>query len=260
MKNGIKAVNLLITMTVIAYSCSTPQKTGNNGSGDTGAVLNTLSNQQKREGWQLLFDGKTTSGWHRYGGTAFGSAWRVDDEALHFDPVNKRELRKTYSSTDVDIITDEEFENFHLKLEWKVDTGCNSGIMFLVHEDSTKYKDMWETGPEMQVVDNERHSDAKYKTHRAGDLYDIISCSKETVKPAGEWNRAEIKVDRGKLDFYLNGENVVSTTLWDENWKKLIKGTKWKGYPDFAGYKKGHIGLQDHGRRVWYRNIMIKKL
>jgi hypothetical protein len=113
---------------------------------------------------------------------------------------------------------------------------------------------------EMQVLDNDRHPDAKIPKHRAGDLYDLISCSRETVKPALEWNKAGIRALNGKLDLFLNGENVVSTTLWDDNWKKLIAGSKFKAMPNFGTFKKGRIALQDHGNKVWYRNIMIKKL
>lgn len=240
---------------VTTLSCKTPAKTGSTETG-----LNILTRQQEQEGWHLLFDGKTLNGWHRYGGETYGSAWRVDDAALLFDPAGKPGLRQVYRNRDVDIVTDGEFENFHLKIDWKVDTACNSGIMFLIHEDSTRYKNMWETGPEMQVVDNERHPDARVPKHRAGDLYDLIACTPETARPAGEWNQAEIIFNRGKLDFFLNGVNVVSTALWDDNWKKMIAASKWKGFPDFALYKKGRIGLQDHGRKVWYRNIMIRKL
>jgi len=112
----------------------------------------------------------------------------------------------------------------------------------------------------MQVLDNAGHPDAKIPKHRAGDLYDLISCSQETVKPWGQWNHVEIKCVNGKLDLYLNGTNVVSTTLWDDNWKKLISGSKFKDMPDFGTFKQGHIALQDHGNDVWYKNIMIKKL
>ena len=150
--------------------------------------------------------------------------------------------------------------NFELNLEWKVDTGANSGIIFYVNEDSAKYEWPWNTGMEMQVLDNDRHPDAKIPKHRAGDLYDLISCSRETVKPALEWNKAGIRALNGKLDLFLNGENVVSTTLWDDNWKKLIAGSKFKAMPNFGTFKKGRIALQDHGNKVWYRNIMIKKL
>ena len=212
-----------------------------------------LTDEEQKEGWQLLFDGTSITGWHNYGGGPVGYAWKIDDGTLKFAGTEKKDTMAQ------DIVSDEEYENFDLKLEWKIDTGGNSGIMFYVHEDSAHLKPYW-TGPEMQILDNERHDDRKYPKHRAGDLYDLISCSKETVKPALEWNQVEIKCANGKLDFLLNGENVVSTQLWDDNWKKMVAASKFKQWPEFGTYKKGRICLQDHGSNVWFRNIKIKKL
>lgn len=222
------------------------------------AMNNTLTDQQKADGWQLLFDGTSTKGWHKYGGGAVGSAWKIADGTLYLDTTVKENWQVKGGG---DIATDDEFENFDLQLDWKIAQNGNSGIMFNVHEgDTVKYKYPWYTGPEMQVLDNNGHPDAKIPKHRAGDLYDLISSSKETVKPAGEWNHAEIKCLNGKLDLFLNGENVVSTTLWDDAWKKLVAGSKFKQWPDFGTFKKGRICLQDHGNMVWYKNVMIKKL
>jgi hypothetical protein len=123
-----------------------------------------------------------------------------------------------------------------------------------------KFKHSYESGPEMQVVDNERHPDGKLVKHQAGDLYDLISSSKKMAKPAGEWNEAEVKLLNGRLDLFLNGENVVSTTMWDDNWTKMVGGSKFKEWPGFGTYKKGRICLQDHGNMVWYRNIRVKRL
>ncbi|OSZ79988.1 glycosyl hydrolase [Chitinophagaceae bacterium IBVUCB2] len=220
-------------------------------------AMEILTEEQKKDGWQLLFDGKTMSGWHKYGGDSVGSAWKVADGTFYLDTTERVDWQIKGGG---DIVTDSSFENFHLKLEWKIAKDGNSGIMFYVHEDTTKYKWGWETAPEMQILDNAGHADAKIIKHRAGDLYDLISCSKETVKPHGEWNQAEVKCVNGKLDLFLNGENVVSTTMWDDNWKKMVAGSKFAKMPDFGMYKKGKIGLQDHGNTVWYRNVMIKKL
>ncbi|MCX8019023.1 MAG: DUF1080 domain-containing protein [Chitinophagaceae bacterium] len=251
----------LVSFTLILCLLACKQKAGSDK--DSGQAtgnessLPLLSEEQVKDGWILLFDGKTFNGWHKYGGEPVGSAWKIAEGALYLDTAEKEDWQIKGGG---DIVTNEEFENFHLKLEWKIAPGGNSGIFFYVHEDTAKYKWPWMTGPEMQVLDNAAHPDAKSQKHRAGDLYDLISCTKETVKPAGEWNLAEIKCINGKLDFYLKGENVVSTTLWDENWKKMLASSKFKEWPDFGTYKKGKIGLQDHGNMVWYRNIMIKKL
>jgi hypothetical protein len=219
--------------------------------------INQLTDAQKADGWQLLFDGVSASGWHKYGGGPAGNAWKVADGALYLDTATKNDgLVKDGG----DIVSDSVYSNFDLKLDWKISKNGNSGIMWYVHEDSAKYKYPWQTGPEMQILDNEGHPDGKIIKHRAGDLYDLISCSVETVKAPGEWNQVEIRADKGKLDLFLNGTNVVSTTLWDENWKKMIAESKFKEWPDFGTFQEGKICLQDHGNMVWFRNIMIKRL
>ena len=110
------------------------------------------------------------------------------------------------------------------------------------------------------MLDNDGHPDGKIIKHRAGDLYDLIKSSSEPVKPVGEWNAVEIISNKGKLEIFLNGTNVVTTIMWDDNWRQLIAGSKFKDMPDFGTFKKGRIALQDHGNTVWYRNIKIKKL
>ncbi len=112
----------------------------------------------------------------------------------------------------------------------------------------------------MQVIDSEGHEDAKIIKHRTGDLYDLISVSKETVKLVGQWNTAEIIANNGNLRFNLNGEQVVNTTMWDDAWRTMLANSKFKDMQGFGTYKKGKIALQDHGDDVWYRNIKIRKL
>lgn len=224
---------------------------------NTTSVSDSTKTDQPGSKWISLFDGKTTKGWHKYGGGPVGPAWKVADGVLYLD-ASEKEGEKIKGGGD--IVTDEQFENFDLKIEWKISKGGNSGIMFCVHEDTTKYKAPYETGPEMQVLDNEGHADGRIHKHRAGDLYDLIACSKETVKPVGEWNQVEIKLLNGKLDFLLNDVSVVSTTMWNDNWDKMVANSKFKTMPGFAKFKKGGIDLQDHDFTVWYRNIMIKKL
>lgn len=210
----------------------------------------------KPNDWVNLFDGKSTKGWHSYGKAKAGSAWKVEEGVLFFDAASK----KTNADAGGDLVSDGSFSNFHLKLEWKISKNGNSGIIFWVQDDTTKYKQVWFTGPEMQVLDNDGHSDGKIKKHRAGNLYDLIEGKEGAVNKVGEWNLVEIISYNGKLDFYLNGINVVSTTYGDADWKKLIAGSKFKDKSDFGKVFSGHIALQDHGDNVWYRNIMVKKL
>jgi len=247
----MKKTIAIVCVAIIFGACNSQ-----NNKSSTNVSDSTKTNQPVNE-WISLFDGKTTKGWHKYGGGPAGPAWKVADGVLYLD-ASEKEGEKIKGGGD--IVTDEQFENFDLKLQWKISKGGNSGIMFCVHEDTTKYKAPYETGPEMQVLDNHGHTDGKIHKHRAGDLYDLIACSKETVKPVGDWNQVEIRLLNDKLDFFLNGVNVVSTTMWDDNWNTMVANSKFKTMPGFAKFKKGGIDLQDHDFTVSYRNIMIKKL
>ena len=208
---------------------------------------------QAQKGFKPLFDGKTTTGWHTYNKTNVGSAWQVQDGALHLDPKTKGK------DGGGDLVTDKEYKDFHLKYEWKVAPKANSGLIFYVHEEP-KYHATYSTGLEMQVLDNDGHSDGKITKHRSGDLYDLVKSKSEPVKPVGEWNKAEIISKKGNLTLVLNGVEVVKTTLWDENWKNLIAGSKFAKWENWGTYRSGKIALQDHGDEVWYKNISIKEL
>jgi len=218
--------------------------------------MNTISPEEKNEGWQLLFNGVTMSEWHGYNQDRIPQEWQVVDGTLFFQGRAKEDAPTHICG---DIATNQTFADFHLKIEWKISVNGNSGIMFHVQEDPV-YRTPWLTGPEMQLLDNEGHHDGRLTKHRAGDLYDLISCSKETVKPVGEWNQAEIIVHKSKLSFIQNGEEVVVTTLWDDEWKKLVEDSKFKDMEGFAKSSSGKITLQDHGDPVWFRNIKIKEL
>ncbi|CAM4142960.1 protein of unknown function [Pedobacter westerhofensis] len=217
-------------------------------------IGSTNSNAQKKEkGFVSLFDGKTTTGWHSYGRNLAGQGWKVEEGALHLVPTGNKD-------DSGDLVTNKEYGNFHLKVDWKVAPGANSGILFHIKEDAAKYHQTYSTGPEVQVIDNDGHPDGKITKHRAGDLYDLVKSSSEPVKPVGEWNTAEIISNRGKLEIKLNGVTVVSTTQFDDNWKALIAGSKFAKWEGFGTFTSGKISLQDHGNEVWYRNIMIKEL
>ena len=201
------------------------------------------------KGFKPLFDGKTTTGWHTYLKTGSG-AWKVVDGALQLDP--KAEGQG-------DLVTDGEYENYELKLDWKISETGNSGIIFGVHEDP-KFNETYLTGIEMQVLDNAKASDNKKANHLAGSLYDMKASSADVAKPAGEWNSVVLRKKEGHLTFWLNGTKIVETEIGSDEWKELLNNSKFKNWTDFAKYPKGHIALQDHNHEVAFRNIYIKQL
>lgn len=213
-----------------------------------------ISAQQK---WISLFDGKTTQGWHSYGEKAAGAAWKAVEGNLVLDPT-----AKVNGKGGGDLVTDESFNEFHLQLEWKISKNGNSGIIFFVQDNPSKYEYTFYTGPEFQVLDNEGHPDAKIISHRAGNLYDLIVGNEGHVKPYGEWNKVDVISSKGVLELKMNDITVVKTHLGDDAWKELIRRSKFgRGdMPDFGKVFSGHIALQDHGNDVAFRNIKIQKL
>lgn len=198
----------------------------------------------------MLFDGKTTAGWHTYLKDKVGASWTVSDGALAFDPKG---------GEGGDLVTDEEFENYELSLEWKIEEGGNSGIIFNVKEDP-KFGATYVTGPEMQVLDNEKAHDNKIDSHLAGALYDMIPVGRDVANAAGEWNHARLRLKDAHLTLWLNGTKTADVTIGSDEWKKLIDNSKFKTWEHFGKYLKGRIALQDHGNKVWYRNIKIREL
>jgi hypothetical protein len=195
-----------------------------------------------------LFDGKTTDGWHVYLGKGPG-AWKVYDGAIQLD---------VKAPNQGDLVTDKEYENYELSLEWKIAEGGNSGIIFGINEDP-KYNETYLTGIEMQVLDDQKAPDNKKADHLAGSLYDMKAPA-HPAKPAGEWNKVKIKKLNGHLTFWMNGEEVIDTQIGSPEWNEMINKSKFKTWKGFAAYPKGHIALQDHGAVVSFKDITIKEL
>lgn len=220
-------------------------------------ALNTLSPQEQNEGVILLFDAKNTDQWRGYNKTDFPKGWNIEDNALHCIGSGKGE-----AGQGGDIISKEKYKNFELTLEWKISEGGNSGIFYLAQE--IPGEPIWKSAPEMQVLDNIKHPDAKLGVdgnRQAGSLYDLIPAKPQNAKPVGEWNTVKILVYKGTVVHYMNGEKVLEYHLWTDDWNKMCANSKFKDYKWFVDTTtEGYIGLQDHGDDVWYRNIKIKKL
>jgi cytochrome c len=219
---------------------------------------NTLTQAEQAAGWKLLFDGVSTAGWHNFNKETIGKSWIIDDGALSLD-AHKNPEGHWQAPDGGDILTADEYENFEFNIEWKISPCGNSGIIYNVVE-SSDYDYVWNTGPEMQVLDNSCHPDTRFTTHRAGDLYDMIECKYVTVKPAGEWNKVRLIKNKGKVEHWLNGVKVVEFEMYTDQWNEMIKASKFKDMKGFGQAVKGKIALQDHGDKVWYRNIKIKVL
>jgi hypothetical protein len=220
-------------------------------------AVNTLSAQEKKEGWKLLFDGKDLKGWHAYGAQTPGSAWKIEQGAIKLD-VPERAGNKAKNGGD--IVTDEIVDgDFELAIEWKVSKSANSGIFFFVTEDA-KYKNMHDTGLELQVIDDGIYEGAKENTHRAGDFFGVANARVREVNPVGQWNQIRFTVKNNSLTVTQNGFIVQEHNLSGADWKQRIGASGLKAAPVSKGIYKGRIGLQDWGSTVWYRNVKLRKL
>ena len=218
------------------------------------ASIGTEMNENKA--WVSLFNGEDFTGWHAYNGTSVPDAWQIEEGAMVFHPRAKME------GENLNIVTDENYENFELSIEWKVAEGANSGIFWGVVEDPAM-SEPYISGPEIQVLDNERHPDAFVGegTHKAGALYDMIAPSLEP-NPAGAWNHFLIHINHQNNEGFvlLNGVEVSRFPVHGEAWDAMKAQSKFKDWEAFGAARSGKIGVQDHGDVVAYRNIKIRTL
>ena len=217
------------------------------------APLNSLTDAERKAGWKLLFDGKTTTGWRGYKRDKMPPGWAVIDGVLV--RVSGGEGGKGAGGGD-DIVTTEEFENFDLQLEWKTVPNGNSGVLYHVSEEPVT---AWHYAPEVQILDNTAHL-TRDQRQLAAACYDLYPPSKDMTKPLGQWNHMRILVDGAHVEHWLNGERVVEYELWSADWKQRVAKSKHKDRPKFGTFKKGPIALQDHTDRLEFRNIKIRVL
>lgn len=228
------------------------------------AAPNTLSTSERAQGWRLLFDGETFAGWKNYGAADDTiEGWVIRDGALEFTRmVSFAGLvwnhLNPFGTAALDLMTKERFSDFELSLEWRVAPGGNSGIFYLVPDETAKLG--WTYSLEMQVLDDAAHPDGSKDKRRAGDLYDVVASRSRMSRPAGEWNEARIRVEGDRIEHWLNGERVVSIERGSPEWIRAVANSKHAAVEGFGTARSGHILFQDHGNAVWYRSIKIRAL
>lgn len=212
---------------------------------------NILSEAEKNGGWELLFDGKTTSGWHNYGKNTM-SGWDVEEGTLVALGLGH--------DKGGDIVSEKQYQDFDLRLEWKVETGANSGVFFHVVEDAEKYGGVHLTGPEYQLIDELGWDGDLEAYQKTAANYAMHWTEDRPIKPAGEWNETRILVQGRHVEHWLNGEKILEYEMDTQDWEARIQKGKWKDAPDYGRAKSGHIALQDHGKKTWFRNVKIRTL
>jgi len=218
---------------------------------DPEAAPNTLSEKEQRAGWQLLFDGETTAGWHGYNMEGIPDVWAVEDGCLTMNSVGGGEEQ--------DIITDGVYRNFAFAVEYMLSEGSNSGIIFQVKEDA-KYQYPYETGPELQLIDDDSWPDQLEDWQMHGANYAMYPAKAKPFNPVGEWNHLLLVVNGNHVTQMINGVEVVSYEKYSDEWVQLRNSGKWTAYPDYGIVDEGHISLQNHGTKLWFRSVKIKQL
>lgn len=252
MKNQTAKILILLAVILVSFS---PAKKNDplslNSELDKNAPVNTLTQKEAKNGWKLLFDGKNFTGWHGYNTKGIPDCWMIEDQALTMTTEGRAESQ--------DIVTDQTYTKFVLSAEFKLTKGANSGIIFQIKEDP-KYKFPYETGPEYQVMDHENWPDKLEDWQICGANYAMYPPKAKPFKPFGEWNQVLLVVDGNHVTQMLNGVVVVEYEKYSDEWKKLRASGKWAAFPDYGKYDEGNISLQNHGTKVWYRNLKIKQL
>lgn len=219
------------------------------GCSSQGPEINVLTEKEEKKGWSLLLDGKTLDNWKTFnGGDVIG--WRIEDGILYNSGAG--------SEHGGDIITRAEYGNFELYLEWRISAGSSSGIFFHVKEGIANTIE--ETGPEYQLIDDEGFSGTLAGNQLTGASCEVLAPRNARPLPVGQWNKTRIKVQDSHVEHWLNDDKVLEYKLWTNEWNELKNKGKFSGSPHYGSAREGHIGLQDHGGLVMFRNIKIREL
>jgi len=212
---------------------------------------NTLSDKEKKAGWRLLFDGRTMKGWRGYRAKTMPASWKIENGSLLSRP-KKGETRR-------DIITVEQFDDFELVLEWKMTKGNNSGVIYRATEE---HNNVWESGPEFQILDNGGHMDGLNRLASAGACYAVFAPVEDVTRPLGQWNQTRIVAQGKHVEHWLNGKKLLQYEIGSKRWLAHVKTSKFYltayGQGNWGMAAKGYIGLQDYGGAIEYRNIKLR--
>jgi azurin len=242
MKHNLTIAGLFAVILFSVYGCSAPEQ------------QNVLSDQEKKEGWILLFDGKTMNGWHLFNQGTTPSAWSVDSGRLICNPHAKNVKHG-------DLVSDNVYQDFDLRFEWKISRAGNSGLFINVQE-RPELATTFSTAPEYQLLDdkNAEPDYLKNTTHKAAAIFGVVPNNSNSMPKPGEWNQSRILQQNGKVTFWLNDVQTVQVDLQSREWKSLVAGSPLSKYPEFGIAISGHLAVQDWTNGVAFRNIRIKEL
>jgi hypothetical protein len=209
------------------------------------APENALTTEERSAGWELLFDGRTLQGWRGYRQTGVPDGWRVVDGAL------------ARVGAGGDLITVEQFGDFDLVYAWRIAPRGNSGLFFHVTEE---HESVWQSGPEMQVLDDAGHPDGRNPRTSAGSNYALHAPAVGATRPVGQYNEARLEVRGDRVRHWMNGQLLLEYRLWSPEWQALVAASKFRAYGSYGRARRGHLAIQDHGDPVWFRGIKIRRL